>query len=135
MSLQPDGRIIVAGFQQNQTGIVLGRYLPTTTSPSALQIGSLAAAPNPVTAGSSMTLTAGSVATTNPGATIAMVAFYVVDAVGSEQFLGYGARQADGSWALTVTADLAPGTYTLLALAVDSTGAVSDPLALPLTVQ
>jgi uncharacterized delta-60 repeat protein len=136
MALQPDGRVILAGFQEGSgvDDVVLARYLPASTSPSPVQVGSLAAAPNPVAAGSSVTLTAGSVTTTSPGATIAMVAFYVVDAVGSEQFLGYGARQADGTWALTVTADLAPGTYTLLALAVDSTGVISDPVGIYLDV-
>jgi hypothetical protein len=43
-------------------------------------------------------------------------------------------RTRDGTWTLTCTVKLASGSYTLLALATDTTGAVSDPLTLQLNV-
>jgi hypothetical protein len=63
------------------------------------------------------------------------VAFYVVDDAGVALFLGYAIGNADGTWTLTWTPNVAPGQYLLLALAVDSTGAVSDPVGIYLDVQ
>jgi hypothetical protein len=63
------------------------------------------------------------------------VAFYAMDEGGTEQFLGYATLNPDGTWSLTITVNLAPGEYTLLALALDSTGEVSDPATFLLTVQ
>jgi hypothetical protein len=49
--------------------------------------------------------------------------------------LGYGTGNADGTWMLTCsTAGWLAGSYTLLALATDSYGAVSDPLSVGLEV-
>jgi uncharacterized delta-60 repeat protein len=142
MALQPDGRAVVAGMM-NTDGTVapevdyfaLMRFLATEPSPSPVQIGSFAAAPNPVTTGNPVTLTASGITSTNPGATVTEVAFYVVDASGIELFLGYSIQNTDGTWTLTWTPNLAPGQYLLLALAVDSTGSVSDPVGIYLDVQ
>jgi hypothetical protein len=100
-----------------------------------VQVGSLTATPNPVAAGSPITLTAGGVTTTNAGATVTEVAFYVVNDAGVELLLGYGTLNADGTWTLTLTPNLTSGQYRLLALAVDSSGSISDPLAINLDVQ
>jgi hypothetical protein len=100
-----------------------------------VQVGSFAAAPSPVAAGNPVTLTADRVTTATSGATVTKVAFYYVDSTtGFQQFLGYGTRNADGTWTLTFTMTLAPRSYKLLALAADSTGAVSDPFAINLDV-
>jgi hypothetical protein len=62
------------------------------------------------------------------------VAFYV-QINGTNTFLGYGTQTSPGLWTLTVTVNLAPGTYTLFAQAEDSYGVFGDPFALTLTVQ
>src|SRR5262249_3869917 len=138
MDMQSDGRVVVVGVMNTDTPTVeyfaLTRFFGPSSSPSPVQIGSLTASTATVAAGSPVTLTAGGITTTNAGATITKVAFYAVDSSGAEQFLGYGTQNADGTWTLTFTINLAPGSYTLLALAVDSTGAVSDPLWLALEV-
>jgi hypothetical protein len=145
-ALQPDGRLVAVGAM-NTSGpsasdpspyleyFALARFLGSTSSPSPVQVGSLAATPSPVAAGSPLTLTAGGVTTTNAGATITEVAFYAVNDAGVAIFLGYSIQNADGTWTLTWTVNLASGQYTLLALAVDRTGSVSDPLAINLDVQ
>jgi uncharacterized delta-60 repeat protein len=139
-ALQPDGRLVVVG-KMNTPGpsylsyFALARFTGSAPLPSPVQVGSISATPNPVAAGSPVTLTAGGVTTTNAGATITEVAFYAVDNAGEAIFLGYSARNADGTWTLTWTVNLASGHYTLLALAVDSTGSISDPLAITLDVQ
>src|SRR5262249_40385644 len=114
---------------------VLVRFTASAASPSPVQVGSFTASSTTVAAGTPVTLTAGAITTTNAGATITQVAFYSVDSFGTEQLLGYGTAHANGTWTLTFTANLTPGSYTLLALAVDSQGAISDPFALALTVQ
>ena len=88
LALQPDGRAILAGGSATDgvLSLALARYLP-----SAPQVGSFTAAPNPVAAGSLVTLTAGDITGANPGATVTGVAFYYVDGSGIEQFLGYAA--------------------------------------------
>ena len=138
MALQPDGRVVVAGQvvinpAPYQYSFALYQFTASTVDPSPVQVGSFAA-PDTASAGATATLTAGNITDANSGATIAKVAFYALDASGVEQFLGYGTQQPDGYWKLTFTVNLAPGGYTLLALAADSTGAVSDPISLGLTV-
>jgi hypothetical protein len=49
--------------------------------------------------------------------------------------LGYGTSDGLGNWTLTLTLNLASGTYTLYAQAQDNYGVVGDPTALTLTVQ
>jgi uncharacterized delta-60 repeat protein len=143
MDVQLDGRVVVVGrvfTEQSVTNpnpldyFALARFFGPTASPSPVQIGSLTASPATVAAGSPLTLTAGGITSANAGATITKVAFYAVDSSGAEQFLGYGTQNADGTWTLAITVTLRPDSYTLLAVAVDSTGAVSDPIFLDLEV-
>src|SRR5262249_10592698 len=138
VAIQADGRAVVVGSvidpNLQKASFALTRFTGSSASPSPVQVGSLAAAPNPVTAGSSLTLTAGAITTANAGATITKVAFYALDGNGIEQFLGYATANTDGTWTLVFTVNLAPGSYTLLALAADSTGAVSDPFSFALDV-
>jgi uncharacterized delta-60 repeat protein len=130
MALQPDGRIVAAGSLLTSTGgFALARLVAYGP-----QIGSFTASPNPVSTGSSLTLTASNISDEIASATITQVAFYV-QFNGSNTLLGYGTQSSTGVWALTCTVNLAPGTYTLFAQAEDSFGVFGDPLALTLTVQ
>jgi uncharacterized delta-60 repeat protein len=141
VAIQPaDGKIVVAGYSYATPGskyyFELARYLL-----SEPQIGSFTANPDQVTAGSSVTLTASNITDSNPNSTITQVAFYV-DSNGdgklepsTDTLLGYATQTTPGVWTFTFTVNLAPGTYTLFALAEDSYGVFGDPLALMLTVQ
>jgi uncharacterized delta-60 repeat protein len=141
MALEADGTVVLVGAAQLGTGTpllqeqALARFLPPNPTTSAVQIGSFTAAATTVSAGGTNTLTAGAITDTNAGATILAVAFYAMDVGGTEQFLGYATQNPDGSWSLTITVNLAPGEYSLLALALDSTGSISDPLTINLDVQ
>jgi uncharacterized delta-60 repeat protein len=73
-----DGKIIAAGG--TLTAFELARYLP-----SQPQIGSFTASPNPVTTGSSLTLSASSITDGNAGSSITEVAFYHLDGAGNRQ--------------------------------------------------
>ena len=103
------------------------------------QIGSFTASPNPVSAGSSVTLTASSITDANAGATITQVAFHV-DSNGDgvldsgDALLGYGRQSSTGTWTFTFSASGTAGTYTLFAVATDSYGVLGDPLAATLQV-
>jgi uncharacterized delta-60 repeat protein len=133
VALQADGKILAAG-SSNATGgneeFAVARFLP-----SEPEIGSFIASANPVTAGSSETLTVWNITDANAGATITSVVFYYYDSSGTKQILGYGTQTSPGLWTLTLTVNLAPGTYTLFAQAEDSYGIFGDPFALNLTVQ
>jgi uncharacterized delta-60 repeat protein len=139
LALEPDGRIVVAGSEETTAGhysFVLARFLA-----AGPQIGSFTASPNPVTAGSSVTLTAANVVAFNPNSTVTQVAFYLdsngdgILEPGTDTLLGYATQTGPGTWTLTVTtAGLAPGTYTFFAVAEDTYGVFSDPLALTLQV-
>jgi len=118
------------GSNTRPTDVALVRFLG-----SAPQVGSFTASPNPVTSGSSTTLTASNISDGNPNSTITQVAFYYIDSTGTQQVLGYGTSDGLGDWTLSFTVSLLPGTYTLYAQAQDSYGAFGDPLALTLTVQ
>jgi hypothetical protein len=107
---------------------VLGPYL------MGPEIGSFTANPNPVTSGSSVTLTASNISDANPNATVTQVAFSYVDGSGNLRLLGYGTNK-NGTWTLTFNVSLASGSYTLTSEAQDSFGALGDPVALTLTVQ
>jgi uncharacterized delta-60 repeat protein len=138
VTLEPDGRIIVAGSAgpSGTNSFALARFLA-----AGPQVGSFAANPNPLAAGSILTLTASGVAPLNPGSTVTQVAFYqdingdgVLDA--GDALLGYGSQGGTGTWTFTFsTAGWAPGAYTLFAQAEDSYGAFSDPVALALAVR
>jgi uncharacterized delta-60 repeat protein len=127
LALQPNGDILATGA--GSAGGVVARYLP-----SEPEVGSFTASPNPVTSGSSLTLTASNITDGNPGASITQVTFYYIDGTGTQQVLGHGTSDGLGNWTLTVTVSLAPGTYALYAQAQDSYGVFGDPLALALTV-
>jgi uncharacterized delta-60 repeat protein len=130
--IQTDGKIVVAGSawfgNVQKHDFMLARYLP-----SAPQIGSFTASPNPVTAGSSVTLTASNITLADPNSTITQVAFYV-PSNGTNTLLGYGTQTSPGVWTFTFTVNLASGNYTLLAQAEDSDGVFGDPLASSLQV-
>jgi uncharacterized delta-60 repeat protein len=133
-ALQPDGRVLLAGEgKSTSTGpmdVALARLLT-----SAPQIGSFTANPNPVTSGSSTTLTVSNITDANPSATVAQVAFYIM-VNGNPLLLGYGTHNSDGSWSLAFdTAGYAPGAYTLYAQATDNYGALGNPVDLTLTIQ
>jgi len=100
----------------------------------APQIGSFTASASTVTNGNSVTLTASNFTDPNPGNTITQVAFYATDSAGNQYLLGYG-TDTNGTWTLTFTVNLTPGTYTLLAEAEDSDDTLGDPIGLSLTVQ
>ena len=114
--------------------------------PSAAQIDSFTANPNPVTAGSSVTLAASNITLADPSSTIIQVAFYLdsnndssLESTGTnpDTLLGY-AMFSNGVWTFTFSTSvmgLTAGTYTLFAQAEDSDGIFSDPAALTLTVQ
>ena len=138
MAVQPDGRVILAGSLFNDADPLLARYLV-----SAPQVTSFTASPNPVTAGSAVTLAA-AVAAGNPGALggVTQVAFYadsnndgVLDPA-TDALLGYATYDSgSGQWRLTVTtASWAPGTHRLFARAQDGYGAWGDPVAITLEV-
>jgi uncharacterized delta-60 repeat protein len=101
--IQSDGKILLGGT-------ALARYLPSDP-----QVASFTANANPVTSGSSTTLTASNFTDSNPSST--------------------GTQTSPGVWTFTFTVNLAPGTYTLFAQAEDNFGVFGDPLALVLTVQ
>jgi uncharacterized delta-60 repeat protein len=139
VALQPDGKILLGGAagggENNNFGLTRfnpdgsfdgDRPLPT--------IGSFTATPNPVPTGGTLTLTVGGATSPNDGATVGGVAFYYRDATGNERLLGTGTQQTDGTWTLSYTVALAPGSYTLFAFASDHYGRFSDPLAATLTV-
>jgi uncharacterized delta-60 repeat protein len=132
VALQANGAIVVAGQAHigGKDDFTVARYLP-----SAPQVGSFTASPNPVTSGTSTTLTASNITDGNPNSTITQVAFYYYDSSGSKQVLGYGTQTSPGVWTFTFTVKLPPGTYTLYAQAEDSFGVFGDPFALTLTVQ
>src|SRR5207302_4918292 len=121
VAVQADGRIVAAGSAQGSTSwdFMVARYL------SSPQIGSFMASPNPVTAGSSVTLTTANL--TSGGGTVIQVAFYV-DSNGDgkldagDMLLGYG-TQSNGAWALSFsTAGWSSGSSTLFARAENSYG-------------
>jgi uncharacterized delta-60 repeat protein len=135
--IQPDGKIVVAGFVAVGTdkyGHVLDNFLLARFGPSAAQVGSFTATPNPVASGSSVTLTASNITLADPSSTITQVAFYYIDSSGTQQLLGYGTQSSAGTWTFSFTVNLTHGTYTLIAQATDSDGVLGDPALLSLTV-
>jgi uncharacterized delta-60 repeat protein len=135
LAIQPNGDILLAGYDyptsgSNEVDFAVARYLP-----SQPEIGSFTASPNPVTSGSSTTLTASNITDGNPNSTITQVAFFYYDSTGAQHVLGYGTQTSPGVWTLNYTVNLASGTYTIYAQAEDSYGVFGDPFALTLTVQ
>jgi uncharacterized delta-60 repeat protein len=144
--IQPDGKIVTAtsanagksGGSNYGATFMLARY-----DPPAAQIGSFTASPNPVTSGSSVTLTASNITLADPSSTITQVAFYLDSnndgslETGTDQLLGDATQSSPGVWTLTDSSafGLTAGTYKLFAQAEDSDGVFGDPVALTLTVQ
>lgn len=126
IALQPDGRLLLAGYAKptstGPTEVALVRFLS-----SAPQIGSFTANPNPATSGSSVTLTASNLTDGNPNSTIAQVTFYYFDSNNNQVTLGAG-TQTNGVWTLTSmnAFGLTAGSYTLYAQAEDSYGVFGD---------
>jgi uncharacterized delta-60 repeat protein len=140
VALEPDGRIVVAGpgVLGGGTNFALVRFLA-----AGPQIGSFTASPNPVTAGSNVTLTVSNIVDGNPNSTITQVAFYADSngdgklESGTDTLLGFGTQTSTGVWTFTfstATAGLTFGSYTLFAQAEDSYGVLSDPFAITATV-
>jgi uncharacterized delta-60 repeat protein len=136
LTLEPDGRLVLVGDAQpanavnnHPTDVALVRFLA-----SAPQIGSFTASPNPVTSGSSLTLTASNITDGNPNSIITQVTFYYKDSNGNKVVLGYGTEDSSGNWNLTFNVSLTAGTYTIYAQAEDNYGVLGDPDSLSLTV-
>jgi uncharacterized delta-60 repeat protein len=134
-ALQPDGRLLLVGQEQPTSSSSPSYLLLTRLLQSEPEIGSFTGPPNPVTSGSSTTLTASNITDGNPTSTITQVTFYYFDVTGNKVVLGYGTSDGAGDWILNFTVNLASGTYTLYAQAQDNYGVVGDPAALTLTVQ
>jgi uncharacterized delta-60 repeat protein len=132
MAFQTDGKIVAAGLATvgSKNDFALARYLP-----SEPEIGAFTASPNPVAAGSTVTLTVSGITDGNANSTITQVALYYFDSTGTKQVLGYGTQTSPGVWTLNYTVSLASGTYTIYAQAEDSYGVFGDPFAVSLTVQ
>jgi uncharacterized delta-60 repeat protein len=135
MALQPDGRVIVAGYYSPSGNTYLKDVALCRFLPSAPQIGSFTASAYTVTAGSSVTLTALNITDENSGSSVTQVAFYIM-VNGSPVQLGNVTHNTDGSWSCAFdTTGYASGTYTLYAQATDNYGALGNPVAFTLTIQ
>lgn len=133
MAFQADGKVVLAGQQNNSTpsaNFALARYLSSGPQITAFTAPSSAA-------GANVTLSATALGL-NPGLLggVTQVAFYAdsnndgrLDAAG-DTLLGYAIYDtAAGQWRLTITtAGWVPGTYHLLAQAKDGYGAFGDSL-------
>jgi uncharacterized delta-60 repeat protein len=138
MAIQGDGKIVATGYSAPVGGstsyVALARFLPPNT-----KIGSLTANPNPVVASSSLTLTVSGILNSNPSSTISNVVFYQdanndsILEIGTDTLLGTGTQSSPGVWTFTFSKTTS-GTYTLFALAQDSNGVVSDPVAVTIEV-
>src|SRR5262249_5575219 len=135
-ALEPDGRIVLAGTKvAGIDNFALARFLA-----AGPEIASFTSDTNPITSGSSATLTASSITDRNAGAIIAQVAFYLdsngdgILEPGTDTLLGYGTQTSPGVWTFTFTVNQASGSYTLLAQAEDSCGVFGDPVTITLTV-
>jgi uncharacterized delta-60 repeat protein len=136
--IQPaDGKIVMTcvATVNGVAKFAVTRYLATDPT-----IGSFTASPNPVTSGSTTTLTVSNITDVNPSS-ITQVAIYVDSnndgklEPGSDTLIGYATQTSPGVWTFTYTVNLTPGTYTLFAQAEDNYTLFSDPFALTLTVQ
>jgi uncharacterized delta-60 repeat protein len=135
LALQPNGEIVAAGCINGSSQIAaVARYL------SSPQITSFTANPNPVVAGSSVTLTASNI--TSGGGTDTQVAFYLdsngdgILEPGTDTLLGDGTL-SNSVWTFSFSISalgLTAGTYKLFAEAENSYGVFGDPLATTLQV-
>ncbi|HZV06503.1 MAG TPA: delta-60 repeat domain-containing protein [Gemmataceae bacterium] len=140
MAIQSDGKAVLVGnAAESTTGlseVALARYLP-----SAPQISSFTANPNPVVSGSDVTLTVSNITDGNPNSTITQVAIYLdSDNDGTldpstDTLLGYAIETSPGVWTLTFSTSamgLTAGTYELFAQAQDNYGAYGNIVSLEL---
>lgn len=135
MALEPDGRIVIAYSFGAFANFELARILA-----AGPQVGSFTASPDPVTAGSTLTLSAAGVVALNPGGSVTRVAF-CRDADGdgrltaSDTLLGYGILTSPRTWSFTFsTAGLTAGETSFFAVAEDSFGVLGDPFSITATV-
>jgi uncharacterized delta-60 repeat protein len=139
MALQSNGDIVVAGTRNGSS--TTGNFLVARYLASEPQVGSFTASPNPVTAGTSVTLTASNISDGNPSSSVTQVALYLDSngdgklEPGTDTLLGYATQTSPGPWTFTLsTAGWATGSYTLFAQPQDSYGVFGDPVALSLQV-
>jgi uncharacterized delta-60 repeat protein len=128
IALQPDGKAVLVGTTSNFEFVAV-RFdgdAPTLT-----------ANPNPVTAGTSLTLTASNIEDFTAGASITQIAFYYYNGTGTKVTLGTVIVSSSGAWTLNSknAFGLLAGTYTIYAQADDTYGIFGDPFAITLTVQ
>jgi hypothetical protein len=93
------------------------------------KIASFVASPNPVAAGSDLTLTASKFEWE-----VERVVFHIW-INGTKRFLGYGTLTSPDTWTLNRTASFPPGSYTLHARARDHDGSSGPRARLTLTVE
>lgn len=138
LAIQPlDGRIVAAGSamgSKNQD-FAGARFLA-----NGPVIGSFTVSPNPVTSGSTSTLTVSNITDPNPSANITQVAIYL-DSNGDgrlessiDTLVGYATQTSPGVWTINYTVNLAPGSYTLFAQAQDNYNLIGDPFAVAFQV-
>jgi subtilase family serine protease len=106
----------------------------TTPTQGVPLVGSLGVSPSSVQAGTSVTLTAGSVHESSGTTAISGVAFYLGQPTGTP--LAGTLTQNGTSWTLSgvSTSGMSPGTYTVYAVATDAAGATSTPVSATLTI-
>jgi uncharacterized delta-60 repeat protein len=127
MAVGPDGRIVIVGDDmvvQPQLQFDLARFLATGP-----QISSLIVTPPATGSSGPLTLTASAITDGNPGAKVVQVAFYYLDNTGTVVSLGNGSPDGFGGWTIPVNV---PSGTTLFAQALDSLGALGDPVSISL---
>jgi uncharacterized delta-60 repeat protein len=125
MALEPDGRIAAVGNPNGGSWRVdVARFLATGP-----QIDSLILSPPPSGSSYSPTLADSGITDGNPGAVVTQVAFFYFDSTGKKVTLGTGIPDGLGKW--TIPVDLPSGT-TVYAQALDSLGALGDPVSISL---
>jgi uncharacterized delta-60 repeat protein len=133
VAIQGDGKIVVVGDTtpsgSSTSYLALARFLPPDT-----KIGSFTASPNPVTAGSFVTLTVSGILNSNPTSTIGSIVFYL-DGVGGTPLTVSLISNRNGTWTYSFDTTGLSGPHTIYAEAVDSSNAFSDPVSVTLTVQ
>jgi uncharacterized delta-60 repeat protein len=129
-ALQSDSKIVLAGITATSSSstdytLALARFLPPAT---------FSANPNPVAAGSSVTL----FVTSNimsPASTITGVTFAYVDNFNTTVVLS-AIQTSPGIWTYSAASGLGltKGVYTITARATDNNGVLSDPVSISFTV-
>jgi hypothetical protein len=141
LAIQPDGKIVLAGNVTtnsppfNDIYTTLARFVPSNT-----QIGWPTARPDPVSAGTNVTLTVSNISdNAYTSTTVTQVSFYqdtngngILDS--TDLLLGTGTlNSSTGVWSFTFSTTGLHGTYTLFAQAYDSS-VFYAPVSIPVTV-